>query len=65
MTMNKIMGVLLAGLLSFSLSASPTGKWSETPGGMPYFEYSDAPAGEGEGDPYAFLGNKGLGTLQC
>lgn len=60
MTMNKIMGVLLAGLLSFSLSASPTGKWSETPGGMPYFEFSDAPAGEGEGDPYAFLGNSRL-----
>ena len=60
MTVNKIMGVLLAGLLSFSLSASPAGKWSETPAGMPYFEYADAPSGEGSDDPYVLLGNSRL-----
>lgn len=63
MNMYRLTGVLLAGLLSFIATASPAGRWFETPAGLPYFEYADAPEAEGEGDPYTLIGNSRLNLL--
>ena len=59
-----IIAVLAAGLLSLSASAAPTAKWSETPAGMPYVEYTGSfTEGDVAADPYFLLGNYRMNLL--
>lgn len=53
----KIAAVLLAGLLAFSAHAQ-SGKWDETPAGLPYYQYQgQMPSDARPEDPAFLLGN--------
>ena len=53
----KITAVLIAGLLAVSAHAQ-SGKWDETPAGLPYYQYQGPlPYDAEESDPAFLLGN--------